>query len=111
MATLFAKVPYAYVWGDNNGTHKQGKAYPWQPLVVLKENKDWVKIEPLELDRKVDRSEYPDFWVRKVDVSTAIQTPPPAAPPPPSSPLPAPTVGEQEVAQAIITILKWIRSL
>ena len=69
---VYAKAPYAYVWGDNNATHKQGKVYPETPLTVREQSGDWLIIEPLsypdEIDRLVDTDNYPTFWIRKEDV-------------------------------------------
>jgi hypothetical protein len=69
---VYAKVPYAYVWADNNMTHKQGKVYPETPLTVKSQSGDWLFLEPLdypaEIDRLVDVDKYPNFLIRKEDV-------------------------------------------
>lgn len=101
-SVLRAVSPYAYVYADNNGTHKRGKVYPNQVLEVKAERGGgyWIK-EPV-LDREQDdRYNNMGFWVFKAEVQDAgaVQVPP-------AEPVP----GEMELAQAIITVLRWLKS-
>lgn len=62
---VYPKSPYCYIWADNNESHKQGKAFPAQPLRIDRQTGDWYQIQPLPLDRPVDLDLYPNYWVKK----------------------------------------------
>ncbi len=105
MTIVYGKTPYAYVYGDNNGTHKQGKVYPEQPMSVEADKGKWLSIEPLELDRPIDPN-YPDFWIKSADTVAGHDGEPT------EDPLDDLVVTPEEtsVAMAIITIIKWLKS-
>ena len=103
---VYATAPYTYIWADNKGVHKQGKAFPNQQLIIKQVwQKSWYEIKPLELDRPVDVSKYPAYWVKQAEV---MQAPTPV-------PLPVPdpvddddiTISDEELASAIVVLLKW----
>lgn len=96
---LVAKAPYAYVYADNNGTHKQGKVFPDQALLVSDEKGNGYWLKKPTLDRELDPRYMDKFWVFKTDVEHVY------------APAPAPEPELADVAQAVIVILKWIRSL
>lgn len=110
MAIVYAKVPYAYVWGDNNSTHKQGKVFPEQPLHTKKETNGWYLIEEPVLDRPVDPA-YPNFWI-KVEDTVESHGVAPVIPVTPVDDVPEyDGTGDMAAADAIVTLIRWFKSL
>lgn len=104
---IYGKAPYAYVWADNNGTHKHGKVFPDQGLVVSAEKGNGYWIERPVLDREVDpRYAAMGFWIFKDDVVLSHGS----DPEPPVIVDPAPE-SDLDVAMAIVTLIRWIKSL
>lgn len=106
MKVVYAKTPYAYVWADNNQVHKQGKVFPEQALRVIKETVDWYEIQMPNLDREVDLSVYPHFWIRKEDTVDSHGDLPVYDE---DEPVEFGPVSDEDVAIAILTILQWFK--
>ena len=105
---VYAISPYTYVYADNKGSHKQGKAYP--PRVLKVKNvwqTSWYEIEdPGALDRPIDRGKYPAFWVRQAEVGHIAPQP---EPDPEPEPIPGWGVSDEQAANAIVILLKWLK--
>jgi len=106
--TVWPKAPYAYVWATNKADHKQTKAYPHHGLRVISIWQNaWYEIEePPVLDGRTLSGN--NFWVRQSDVSL---NPPEDIQDPLPTPDPIPTYGvsDEQAANAIVTILKYLR--
>ena len=108
---VFAIKEGTTIWSDNNGDHKAGRVPLHQPLLVLeKKNEKWYSIaRPGNLSLPTQPN-YPDYWVKKSDTLLVKPAPEPEPEPDPEDP-PAPQgdVSDMEAAQAIVTLLKWMR--
>jgi len=85
-SVVYPVVPYAYIYEKAGGSHKQGKAYPEEALIVIQQAGNWYRIEDPggdePFDRPVDRSLYPEFWVKVADTVESHgngEPPPPPA--------------------------------
>ena len=96
------------IWSDNDGIHKAGRVPLHEPLsVTSSSNMKWYAINrPANLSLEANR-DYPDYWVKRSDVISAIPVVIPEDPSEPVRPFFGPT--DEAAAVAIVTILKWLK--
>jgi len=99
---VYAKKEGTIIWSDNNKTHKAGRVPIHTMLIVLsvKAQAGWYSIKrPLRLSLEPN-PKYPDYWVRIEDTVTSFEEEPPP---------PLVGVTDEDAAQAILTLLKWLK--
>ena len=111
---IYAAVEGMIVWSDNKRVHKAGRVHLHEPLTVIKQYKEnWFKIErPDGLYLGNDphpepEPAYLDYWVhREVIIEELPESQPDPEPEPDLHPYEIP---DEDVAAAILLILKWWR--
>ena len=110
MTTIYAAIDGTIIWSSGDKLHKQGRVPLHEPLTVLREYaQNWFIIErPTNISLDPNPS-YPDYWVYSTEI---LETLPVTPDPDPEDPQPDPDpeqVSDEEFAQALVTMLKWMR--
>ena len=105
MSVVYARKEKTYIWSDNNETHKAGWVPIYEPLDTDGEGpRGWYAIKrPLNISLPVDPA-YPFYWVKVGDTVEKYSEPEPVP-----TPVSHGDVTDWEVAESIVTILKWLR--
>lgn len=108
MITIYAAYDEAIIWSDNKKAHKAGRVPFGEPLRVIRNYVNWYKIErPANLSLP-SNDVYPDYWVHLDSIllndPMVIPEDPPIDPPPEPGDIP-----EEEVAAAILLLLRYLK--
>ena len=102
MTTVYAATDETIIWSDNKRVHKAGRVPLHEPLTVIREYGNWFEIaRPANLSLP-GAAAYPDYWVHFDDV-IMINPGDPQEPPDPGN------IPEEEVAFAILTVLRYLK--
>ena len=108
MTTVYAAHIDTVIWSDNKKVHKAGKVPLGEPLRIIRVYINWRKIErPANISLPVNDA-YPDYWVHANDVVYTDPMPVPEDPPVDPPPEPG-DIPEEEVAAAILLLLRWLK--
>lgn len=91
------------IWADNKMLHKQGRAtddIPLYPSFIEKEYDTWIRVRltQRDIDKPLENI-YPDFWVEK---SLLVEW---------GELEPTPAISDEQAAEAIVTLLKYIKGV
>ena len=90
------------IWSDNNKTHKAGRVPLHEPLNVLADKGEWFIIErPLNISLP-EQPGYPNYFVRASDTIGYVIEGGAAI-------TPAVGITDKDAADAILTLLKWLK--
>lgn len=96
----------SYVWADWKKLHKQGKVVDdYYPVYTPTTYQGMLQVKPVsqaQLDRPL-LPEYKEFWIDPNDLVDAPAEPV-TTPQPPTA-----TISDEQAAQAIVTVLKYIK--
>lgn len=119
MTTVYANQEDVIIWSGGDMVHKQGRVHLNEPLLIKTPYaQNWYIIErPEGLYLGDDPNpepdpNYPDYWVRR-EFCSAIPIDG-SGPEPEPEPVPEPEpsleyVSNEELASAIIVLLRWLR--
>jgi hypothetical protein len=114
---VYTNKDVVYIRAGHSSEHKQGKLPKGVALNTIDEtdedyelNKEHTKavIEIYDPERDSDYTQYPNFWVEKVDVSEEDTAPIPPPVEPPVDPPPVGNVDDLEAGQAFTKLMRWI---
>ena len=107
---VYAKVDGTIIWSSVRANHKQGRVSANRALAVIDDSGKYYELDPVingSLDRDVDITRYPNFYVARADVAFQPYVEEPPVDPPPSPPFGL--VSDEQAAVAIVTLLKWLK--
>jgi hypothetical protein len=100
------------IWSDHRSVHKAGRVPLHEPLTVISESVGgWYAIDrPANLSLPEDPN-YTKHWVKTGDTTARISDPvdPPVDPGAPDPGLVIGEVSDNDLAIAIVVILKWLK--